>query len=305
MFRLAFARAWLAAWVLVATSILQCTSDNERAGLTEACDRFASEVCSYGTRCDPVWLRAEYGDEGTCRDRTVRGCMQNGGLRGTSWTPDAVLQCAQAYAASCYGGAGPTDCALTSGNLSDGEVCAYDIQCGGGRCQRDVVADDAGFVLASCGTCSYAPCNRRDTYCSAPTICWGGSCVIVEPEGADCGGQHVCRTGLRCFGTICVRPAGAGAACADSEDCDAAQGLRCVQQTCQAPAVAAVGESCESAAASCAAGARCMYQPTGEYRCTAAPTDGSPCDAANGPPCLYPAECRDGICKMPSVDDCR
>ncbi len=113
-----------------------------------------------------------------------------------------------------------------------------------------------------------------------------------------------------------------GAACVPNQStgpgCDANYGLHCEAslKTCQAIQYVGDGNPCGvlggGVVAECLGGGMCVI-PTGTKMgvCKAPASDGSPCDTANGPPCLTPARCvvaatgTAGTCIVPDATTCK
>ena len=159
--------------------------------------------------------------------------------------------------------------------------------------------------------------------CSKGTTIW----VPLGVEADACAAARPCGSGLTCVGAVpaegiqgtcqaAVTAAGAGcdATRQTGADCDRNQGLYCgADATCTALGLADPWGDCgrllDDTSAICTWGSLCVF-PEGSRQGTCVETmaDGFPCDAEEGPPCMWPASCvetGDGpLCLLPDPGFC-
>lgn len=171
--------------------------------------------------------------------------------------------------------AGRAACAaIFSGTLTDGDLCAADLECAQG------------------GYCEVEPCEEG---------CCAGACVVptVAALGESCSVDFLCEAGAGCVydeaaqDSLCSRLAGEGEPCAGEVGC--AEGLVCDWSTERCVTRGAVGDVCTSfGGASCLPGAVCIdpeFDGTG--RCEALGEVGDPCDGV----CReFGVLCEEGVC---------
>jgi len=289
-------------------------------GGSGACADLVTAVCGKYNECSPTLIKTLYGDVATCVSRLNLSCASFDQWPGTSWTAEKMEACAQTISgAGCENGllgAFATDaCQTTPGSLPNGSPCGDSSQCAGGRCDKSTPSDGGFSTQNTCGVCETGTnlsCGDAGA-CTSPDECrWdslnGYTCVTPVPEGASCSNSTPCVSGLNCRDGICKKPLGIGAACTTTSfDCDSLQGLSCIDMTCQLPTFVGPGETCSSPSIRCT-GSDCISTLTDAGitgTCVARAADNAPCNNSDGPRCLSPAKCLDGVCKVPDYTQCK
>jgi hypothetical protein len=325
-------RAWRGSVVYFACAIVgaclaNCSKDTN-GSVSGACHDLMSTYCNWLASCDPIALQRQFGDVGTCVTRENLACA-GVTLTGTGWTADKLQQCsAQFSGMTCTGNVGSVGCPTVHGTLPEGTPCEQSAQCASNGCTHTVVASPDGSVSnPGCGVCSSPvdagppPGCGDGGACQSPERCVYSNgtsrCMSPLPEGAPCSATTTnCDVDLFCkqsasdAGTaVCTKRGAAGAACTGYDECEHTPSLSCIAGTCSAPTFVPVGGACDNLGLQCEKGAHCSYPsprpPSGTGTCQAPAEDGSPCDSTNGPYCLVPANCRDGICHLPGDAQCR
>jgi hypothetical protein len=110
----------------------------------------------------------------------------------------------------------------------------------------------------------------------------------------------------------CSAVLAAGATCdATAQNCDPFAGLYCDPTTkvCAKVTLVAAGASCglsSSGYAQCSGKGTCRRAGASQTgTCVAAAADGQTCDTVNGPDCVTPAVCTNGVCKLPDAASCK
>lgn len=187
-------------------------------------------------------------------------------------------------ARQCVNGIAQSPC--LQGDLSD------DVQATCNAALKGTVQKGAAcsfYFECAAGTCGGTDSNTCPSTCPTDVLSEGAECSLIR------GPQCDTRAGLRCSGSVCVKPAGQGAACVDNLGC--ASGFICVDSKC-AP-LAKEGGGC-SEDASCAVGLFCQ-----DNHCAVRKAEGQRCSV--GPdevdPALRGAQCQDGLlCKGGGLD---
>jgi hypothetical protein len=279
------------------------------------CAQVASTYCGTIDRCAGLYLKVGYGDVATCEARLRIACADQLAAPGTGYTPASVGACLTAVrAASCADllDHHVTGCAL-AGMRADGQACGGDAQCTSSHCKQDDV----------CGQCAPLPaageaCTENDD-CALGMVCAGPDgkkrCATPAAVGAACSASVPCTLGNFCKQGVCAKVAGPGEPCSGEGSCDGLQALYCDEgaKTCRKAVLVAPGEPCgivNGGYAICTGGGACaglnpnLLQLTGV--CAAPAKDGEACGAAaNGRPCLPPARCSAGACKLPASASCQ
>lgn len=281
-----------------------------------ACDEMARALCDKLAACAPGFLAPSYGDVATCVARNKLTCPLKIGLAGSSATPVRVRECARAYpTAPCEAFTHPltlpAPCLPAPGALPDGAPCGDSAQCKSAHCHFEQV----GFNPPECGTCAPRagqgmPCAGDD--CQAGLVCAGnfpGTCAKEADLSQPCDFATPCRFGLLCAGGFCARPPRVGGACESSEDCDRTQGHACspTYHVCQPGKLAKGGQRCGPVVDDvylCTGGSQCSPPQGGT--CVGPVRDGDKCDSGAGSvnPCLTPASCLGGVCKIDDPRKC-
>lgn len=285
-----------------------------RSGQSGDCASLADTICKSAEQCSPSVVSVQYGDAATCIARYVLACQAATTASGASVKPADYAACASAYAqldcthlmAVFNGRPSPAAC-LVYGSRADGKACGQSTQCASGYCQPNSV---------TCGTCEeHQPAGAACKFisdCKSGLTCLASNahCGQPEPAGASCKFSTDCALGLVCTSAgKCGKPGQAGASCTTLTDCDVMQGLACNAQKACAPAgFAKAGEACglvNGSFVACEGGAYCPI-PQGQTQgsCKAPAPDGAACSLAQGPPCLAPAACINGTCRLPDPASC-
>ncbi len=276
-----------------------------------ACASLVQAVCGKLDACYPLVIRVSYKDRAQCEERQTASCLKTFSAPGSSITTAQADACTNAYEAlSCdalLAGAAPESCRV-AGTLADGTPCGDNAQCSGRNCRK--TGDNA------CGACSTrgaagASCQGSSD-CLEELACAGGKCVAPAKAGAACSTSQPCEANLRCANGVCAQPLAAGATCeAGANDaCDRLKGLFCdgVSKVCKEVKLANAGETCglvDGTFVACGAAGNCKVGPTGQGTCVAAAADGQPCNTKDGPKCIEPAKCVNGVCTLADPAACK
>jgi hypothetical protein len=283
----------------------------------QACLDLATAGCKRVAFCAPALVTLGYGDLATCVARTRLACSISIAAPGTGITPSNAEDCAKASeTATCDDllDNNPPRACVAAGTVLAGGVCGDTSQCGaGGFC--NVAAGQAcgvcGARVGGGGSCrSTAECQAGLT-CTVPASASIGTCVAPGGPGGACDATHPCQASLACTSNTCGTPLGAGVACT-TPNCDTLNGLYCSPQShvCAQATIAGPGAACgvsltAATVAVCGAGGRCKTSGTSTSgTCQAAAADGKSCDSVNGPFCLTPARCANGVCVLPAPSSC-
>jgi hypothetical protein len=289
----------------------------EPAPLTaqQGCDMEAQAVCSALNGCAHFWVQLLYGDQQTCVMRMSLSCMNDQMVNGTTRTPDDMATCAQAVAsASCpdlIASKLPSACQIKPGMLMNGIACGSDWQCQSTYCNTN------GQACGACGPRAGAggSCTSDDG-CTTGLVCANNTCVMPGLQGAACApDKQPCRSDLYCNGmSVCAPHVGVNGSCADSSAaCDITQGLACdtlrANPVCKTVGVAQGGAACgnvNSTLTLCVALDACPGATLTQPGVCASPAgDGQACGNSNsGHNCIAPANCVNGVCRLPSATSC-
>ena len=299
---------------LLLLALAACSGKGCRSGSglsaesTEACADLATRSCNRLAFCAPLSLAIAYGDIARCIDRTIPVCISALQAKGSGQAPSRVRSCAQAYdTARCEDivvGKAPPSCTFP-GTLGLGEVCGDDSQCGSPHGYCRLASDQTCGTCSTLGTAGAGCFSDRD--CDDGLVCYF-TCVAPVGLGEACDGMaRQCPSTQVCLNYTCAAPGQAGAPCNPRADhCDRDHGLFCDAQTkaCAHYTFADPGAPCGTGT-TCRAGA-CIAAPgTEKSLCVANAADGSECDATLGPPCMAPARCVEGVCRLPDSAGCR
>lgn len=258
---------------LVASSIGCDETKYSGAVATAECEAFAANLCARRGPCavPPDGIALHFGDEATCVERYALAC------EGWVGAPDANL--APSDAANCAERAGTMSCSEVQRAFSSTWLVLPDclrvpgVRQAGAACRFDAQCESLYCESSGqgCGTCAEQQGNLR------PVV--GEACE----EGRACENQF-----LTCQDEVCT-----AATCENG---------RCP------PPLSAVGRGCgglEEDAASCDFGGLCLSQnDMGSGVCTAPVRESETCDTWEGPPCLFPARCIEGVCTLPQSVSC-
>ncbi len=300
----------------------------------QACTELSDLLCDKIAACSPVFLAQGYGDLATCKARSKANCVQEHAAPSTSASPDRTSACVKAAASiTCQeliDNQLPAGCQPDPGGIDDGKACGTDAQCKSGFCGFD---GDKKL----CGVCGPKPeeggaCIDND--CPSGLKCHAGKCLKPAPAGTPCDANVLCATGTTCVSGTCTKTlATAGADCdpagATMPACDALAGFLCLDSggggKCYETTIAAIGAECGidvdttvtpaviEKVIGCEKAGWCEGLDTakGKFKgtCKAAAADGAACVAdagfEKGPGCVEPAECIDGVCKLPEAAACK
>jgi hypothetical protein len=190
-------------------------------GGVDPCVQLGTARCNQLSACNPIGLRALYGDLASCISATMTQCQTNPARTHTSGPTDTAA-CLAAATASCDSyfeevAHSAPGCRFGAGSIADGATgCGYDVQCGvGEHCDLST----ATFMDPRCmlGTCR-------------PTVATGAACTQATdcdyPRGVTCvasaSGTPIASDGMLVCQSITY--GGAGAACVDgtNRSCQAA-----------------------------------------------------------------------------------
>jgi len=321
-------RRLILACVLAASSALACSSSvatDSESGITreQACDEASKAICDQFAKCLPIFVTIGYGDAATCLSRTKANCPVTFDAPKTSASPARLSTCAagiRQLSCEALSTTTPAACVPEPGGLEDGAACGDDAQCKSTWCAKN---DDA-----LCGKCTKLPAaggacvdlglkadGTTQKSCGRGLQCAKDICVKPGETGATCDDAKPCALGLTCFNTKCAAAGKPGAKC-DPEGktdpvCDFFQGAFCNPATkvCQSVVAAKAGETCGLVGTEfklCSAGAKCITTAgTMSGTCIAAAVDGAACNTKDGPDCLAPAKCTNGVCKLPDPAACK
>ena len=278
------------------------------AAWREPCDRFAQFFCKRFGECAPLFLGSEYGDEGTCRERTVTLCQMAALAPGATLKAEEVQRCSEEHIGTIGCEQlltnGSLDVCIPGGSHPLGATCYVGTQCQTGLCL---------LGAQGCGVCARraGPGERClvDGHCRAGLVCPTATLACTRPAalGEAClePGQP-CRMPLRCVGGTCAVPREEGGACMTHEGCNVLTQLLCTDGgvlrlgRCSRFELPRPGESCDSAMGQVPV---CLAGTCGKDKriCLGRARDGEPCGAAaDGRDCFEPAGCFAGVCRVPA-----
>jgi hypothetical protein len=286
----------------------------------QACNQYATSVCTALGKCGPLALQLFYGDSATCIARQKLSCTTDQSASGINRTTTEIETCAAAVSgASCSDVLAqnyPAACQVTPGTAPNGGSCGSSWQCQSTHCEKPT---------AACGTCSArqpvsGTCTVADG-CNVGLVCANSKCVVPGIVGASCDDNNPCRGDLYCSGTgnrTCAMLVEVGGSCADtSKACDVANGAGCnpLTNTCVAVVIAMGGEPCgilngtlaNGTLTLCMEGDACPNLTATNLTsvCASPVADGAACGtAAPGQNCVPPATCQMNLCRLPS-DSCQ
>jgi hypothetical protein len=293
------------------------TADSASVPAVVDCSQIAQGFCDVVSRCLKGWIETAFGDIATCAGRLRLACEDAKAAPGSTLTAAAQNSCLQGLAAaSC---ADVIDRKFTGcdipGTRVDGMGCAHNGQCASNLCRSsETLCGACGPKAAAGGACT------EDEECTTGLVCpevdGTRRCVARAPAGMACSRTQPCAYGFACDGNLCVAAGKAGATCRRPGGdlvgtCDGTQYLFCGSgNVCQVIPTASAGQPCGvigNGYVGCAGGTYCRTNAlsfTGVCANTAA--DGTACGPLPaGPPCVAPATCVDGLCRLPSALQCQ
>jgi hypothetical protein len=288
----------------------------------EACQQAAEALCALVSTCENFALQYIFGDQATCVARFKISCLPSLMEKGTSQTPASLADCVAAIKTeTCddfFGNSGsmtPPACNLV-GTLGNGSSCADDNQCMSHFC--------AIPRTGGCGTCSPAPMAGSSclnlSSCGKGLVCnTSNVCTVPVGVGNPCDGDAPCGQQMTCVGQMvnqkgtCMKVLDGGATCDPNKmttaECNFGKGFYCklanLQDktgTCSAIGAATTGQPCgvvNGNATLCIGSGHCQV-PQNQIMgtCLGAAPDGTACDPQNGPVCMQPAGCYQGLCHI-------
>jgi len=294
----------------------------------QACADRSTQLCTRSDTCSHYAIQANYGDLETCKTRVALDCKARLTAPKTGWTTDEYEACAGALqGAACvdlFAGALPQACQPVAGQLVNGNTCGDDSQCASAFC--------ANGTPDQCGTCGPAtregdPCINED--CPFGLACIAEVCIKRAKENEACdAAKKPCVSGLYCSAAKADAGGDAGLTCspglklgdtcdpalATTGPCDGTTGLFCNTQTlkCAAPSFVRPGDPCglqtNGTINACPGTHYCKPNAGdgGESLCEPRALDKSACDndPTKGAPCVAPAHCVAGACKIVDPTTC-
>jgi hypothetical protein len=317
-------------WALpAAIAAAACSSSGQTTGgdaggssvsADQACADAANALCTKISACSALFLQITYGDLATCASRAKVSCVGSLNAKGIGQKPSDLEACVQALpGTSCDDALDhnlPAACQAIPGQLANGAPCGDSSQCKSTFCNR--------AKSHSCGACASPPANgascTQDSNCPTGSICSkAGTCVIPGAAGAQCDSMNQpCKLTLVCKPSasgdggamtgVCAAPDAAGVGCTAST-CDLIGGNFCdpASMKCKSISAASAGQTCgysNGTYALCAAAGLCNPPNATVGTCMASAPDGMNCDSTNGPPCMAPAVCENGVCTIPNPSNC-
>lgn len=316
-------RGLVVAASLLAASVVGsagCSSDDGGDGGSSEggdCASFATFLCDKIAECQPLGAQLSYTSKERCQLALRQDCELSVSAPGSKTKPGQPLECVKSNAYTCEalrgglrGVAQPAACVPPAGELADGAACYSDTQCQSTSCSGS---------QSACGVCQPlkkspegGDCKAADE-CASPLVCSKkGVCIKALAAGAACDDTDECASPLVCgkdpssVTGVCKAQGNKkpGEVCADSADCDEAQGSYCrPDKVCSTFRVARGGESCQSDSTGfvvCEASAACL-----SFTCVVNAQDGEACDEKAGPRCNAPADCVSGKCTLPTAPACQ
>jgi hypothetical protein len=282
---------------------------------------YASAVCAFRARCEPVYQGFLREDEAQCRTSVTEALMTTYPAYLEAITGGRAIfrragfdACVAAYNnADCITAVAPDACdGMFVGQRTTGQACALSIEC-----STDSWCNI--MALGGCGTCiDRAGVNENcaQNVCDVGTDCFNVGqmapdfrCAPINAqENQTCGTIQtgLCQGHLQCVGTMsgsCQRPAGAGQPCnpdpqsSATVTCNIYQNQVCVTpgNTCQTASWVGPGQMCNQTAlcdsdsveaVGCGAGGTCTALPGAGLACAgAACAEGAFCDMPMGGTC--------------------
>ncbi|MCC7386056.1 MAG: hypothetical protein IT384_29680 [Deltaproteobacteria bacterium] len=274
--------------------------------------RLAQAQCAFASRCQPFFLQYAGQTEAKCTTEGTADFTRNFTFLAAAITAGRVRYSSQA-ADACTAAFGSADCilgladecdGLFTGQQGMGQPCSTGAECGANLycTARTGQCGTCAPTVTLGQPCDAAPCGDHltcvqvdqmgNTACVPDNAQEGGTCLTVQ--------TGFCRGALQCVGDMtstCQRPAAQGATCdamqTTAPNCNVAVGQACLNATCGAASIAAIGAACDPTMGSyCNADGYC---PQGGM-CAALPQAGSPC--IGNPPdiCGTDAYCSNGNC---------
>jgi hypothetical protein len=292
-------------------------------GGMEACTAFVKATCAKRDSCSAnMGTTIIFGSATICEARELPKCLATLTARGTNKTPALLATCTaslpQQPCSEYFDNVLTVACTPIAGTLLDGAVCLSSWQCKSTFCSLP-----HGDVCGVCAPRPKAGDSCTQNVCGTGLLCHMSTmtCTVTVASGGACDKNHPCAAGFACVGNTatvqgaCKREGiTVGTACDPKSitvpGCDKDAGLFCdpVGLQCKAIATAMDGQPCGTVNGGqvlCKAGGLCVgataLQPG---TCKAPVADGAACNDVSGPPCLSPAKCVQGTCRMPDAAAC-
>ncbi len=310
---------WLCLWLAmagceappIAVAPADATPDGDELG--RLLEEVARQECAGLARCGPSEFAALYGDDATCRARTLLGLTRLTG-HGITVTLEERKRCVAAdEGATCeqrmrgfFMSERPAACDYR-GSLPDGARCALGMQCQSGACN------------GPCGKCVRrvgvaAPCPPG-TLCERGLLCHAGFCALPRKLNDACSATEPCSVELSCVASRCVRAPLENEPCADDPErpCALGRNLICEPTTkrCTRLPLARLGETCglrsDGHLTLCVHGLSCATPlPDKLGQCVPTLPDGAACGGpfSYGGACAAPSWCLDQRCRPLELTDC-
>ena len=284
----------------------------------QACNDYIVAYCQKLESCAPLLITTQFGDVTTCTTRLQLVCALGTTPTGAGPMPTAIETCvADLTSTSCddvFAAVLPASCASATGTKMNGTGCGDASECQSGFCGKpdNMACGTCGPKPTTGSDCSHIPCGDGFV-CSAANLC-----VAKGLVSASCQTDSDCIASLSCEGAhgttsgTCQRRLTAGVTCDSTTQttpgCDTLNGLFCNPATkvCQTLGLAGAGQVCginNGGYSVCTASAYCRTSGL-SGTCVATAADGAACNATNGPMCLPPANCVNGVCVLPAVPSC-
>ena len=269
------------------------------------CEALAEVQCNRQAACSSFSVDAGWGGVASCKARLALYCKISLSAPGSD--PMSGVSCAAKLSSMSCQDLYADDVTLCDirGTRSDGSACMFDRQCSSGICSR------AG--TSSCGVCAQ-PVGQNgeclpDGRCAAGLGCnRARRCVPAGSRGSPCDVQTApCSALLSCISGTCGDPLPLGSSC-DSADqnCNSTAGQICFSlggnAVCRQKVIVTSGQ--------CGLVGTELRQCRGDYTCNASyicqrrPVEGEACDPAIPGLCMWPAECKSGVCRAPDPAAC-
>ena len=279
----------------------------ERIGT--ACASYASALCAQLASCSPALLTSVYGELDVCGERTRGACERSASAADAVGTGAGIALCATALGTlSCedlLNNSLPEACRSLPGQRENSSACGEHAECASLRCARG--QDEP------CGRCE-EPANEGEA-CTSATDCAGGLvcttaqlCALPLAERGSCATDRPCAFPLVCAAGACSATLASGSQCDPNRDrCNAFAGEVCgpLSLVCEPLRYERAAGPCGYVAGgwtACSQGATCVETGATSH-CVPAAADGEAC-SQDGPGCLSPARCANGVCTVGSASEC-
>jgi hypothetical protein len=274
------------------------------------CEELHDSLCAKIDECVPLHIKLTFGDVENCAKRQALTCANTMAAPGSTVTPAQAMTCItdidDAICEQIVDRNLPASCRFM-GTRDTGMACTEGSQCKTGYCTRP--NDEMCGVCGAPGAAN-AVCEEDDD-CAPSLVCHPDDkkCVAPTAMGMPCTDAVPCRLGLRCAAGTCMPQLSQdGADCEEDSDCNNSLGLFCnpLNDKCIEIDVATSGETCGVISADevvqCQGLAECVINTGMQGTCGQVVADGAACDGDKL--CEPPANCIEGVCKIPSPAMC-